>query len=462
MFFLKNHLSLHRSLFFLLEGLLIFMSIFLAATLRFSFSLESTLSYQLFLPKMLLVTGVCQLCFYYNDLYGDYLVRFGREALVKIFQALLFASLIIFTIYFAYPSLELGRGIFLIALTIVPIALLGWRHFYSRYMCKAFRSNVLIIGTGGLAKSIGRVLVRRPDLGYEVVGFIDKDPKNIGAPVVNPRVIGDYQSLPLVIDEQKVDYVVVAIEDRRGALPLETLLTSRLKGIKVEDGVGFYERVNGKISVDQLRPSWLIFGEGFRKGFLVQLVKRTEDIVLSVFGLLVFSPIILLLSVLIKFTSSGPVFYRQERLGQGGKPFMLYKFRSMDDNAEKESGPVWAQTKDPRVTALGRIIRKLRLDEIPQMVNVLKGDMSFVGPRPERLAFVRELKENIPYYDLRFSVKPGITGWAQVCYHYGGTMEGALEKLQYELYYMKNMSLTLDLIILLRTLKVVIFQKGAR
>ena len=462
MFSLGHHLSAQRSLIFLTEGLLVFASVLLAMAVRFSFDLRSVLGYQSLFPKILLLTVVCQVCFYYNDLYGDYLTRFGKEVVIKVLQSLAGASLIIFAIYYLYPSLQLGRGIFLITLAILPLLLACWRFCYDRYLHGAFRPRVLIIGTDAMAKSLGRELVQRPELGYKVVGFIHRDPAKMGERVVNPRVIGDYASLPQVVAAQKIDHIIVALDDRRGQLPFEALLTTKLQGVRVEDGTSFYERVGGKIALEQLRPSWLIFGQGFRKSWLIQLLKRAEDLLLSIVGMVLFSPFFLVLAVLVKLTSPGPVFYRQERVGEGEKVFTLYKFRSMWDGAEKASGPVWAQDQDSRVTPIGRFMRRLRLDEIPQMVNVLKGEMSFIGPRPERPVFVQELKEKIPYYNLRFSAKPGITGWAQVRYHYGGTVEGALEKLQYELYYIKNMSLFLDFIVLLETFKVVFWQKGAR
>jgi len=442
--------------------MLIFTCLFLAISVRLAFDLKSVLNYQLLVPKILLVTAICQLCLYYNDLYGDGLIQFCRETVVKILQALGVASLVVFAIYYLYPSLQLGRTTFVITLVLLPSLLVMLRFCYGQCLSRVFRTRVLIIGSDALGKSLGQQLVSRPELGYEVVGFIDKDPAKIGMRVVNPGVVGDYDHITDVISTRDIKHVIVALDDRRGRLPLEALLVGKLKGIKIEDGVGFYERLNGKIAVEQLRPSWLIFGEGFRKNWLSGRLKRFVDLSCAILGLLLSSPLLLLLSVLIRLTSPGPVFYRQERIGEGGRVFTLVKFRSMQVDAEKTTGPVWAQDQDPRVTRIGRIMRKLRLDELPQMVNVLKGEMSFVGPRPERPSFVEELKKQIPYYDLRFSVKPGITGWAQIRYHYGGTLEGALEKLQYELYYIKHMSLSLDLLILLETVKVVLFQKGAR
>ncbi len=458
----NDHLSIHRSIFFLVEGMFVFASILFATVARFSFDLGSMINDELLLSKVLLITVICQFCLYYNDLYGEHLIQFRREMVIKILQALGGASLIVFAIYYLYPPIQLGRGIFLITLIVLPLLLVIGRLCYSRYISQFFRGKVLIIGTDTLAKSLGQELVRRPELGYEVVGFIDRDPAKIGMRVVNPCVIGDFDNLTAVMTTHGISHVIVALDDRRGQLPLETLLTSKLQGVRIEDGVSFYERINGKIVVEQLRPSWLIFGQGFRQGPVTRGLKRAMDVSLASLGLLIASPLFMFLSVLIKLSSPGPVFYRQERVGEGGRIFTVIKFRSMLVDAEESSGPVWAQDQDPRVTPIGRTMRRFRLDEFPQMVNVLKGEMSFVGPRPERPLFVEQLRAQIPYYDLRFSGKPGITGWAQIRYHYGGTLEGALEKLQFELYYIKHMSILLDLFILMETVKVVLFQKGAR
>lgn len=461
--FLPNHqLPVHRAVFFLTEGFLVFVSLFLAVAARFSFDLNNVLEYEFLIPKILVVAAICLLCLYYSDLYEDDQIQFRREIVLKILQALGVASLIVFAIYYLYPSLQLGRGIFLITLAVLPFVLVIWRLLYSYYRCRFFRTKVLIIGTDTMGKSLAQELIQRPELGYEVVGFIDEDPGKIGMKVVNPGVIGSYDCLQEVMTNYRVKHVIVALDDRRGRLPVETLLTSKLRGVRIEDGVSFYERVSGKIVVEQLRPSWVIFGKGFRKNRFIRLSKRLMDLGCATLGLLLTGPVFLLLSILIKLTSPGPVFYKQERAGEGDRIFTLIKFRSMDVEAEQMTGPVWAQDPDPRVTPIGSVMRRFRLDEIPQMINVLKGEMSFVGPRPERPAFVKTLRERIPYYDLRFSVKPGITGWAQVRYHYGGTIGGTLEKLQYEIYYIKNMSLILDLFILLETIKVVIFQKGGR
>lgn len=274
-------------------------------------------------------------------------------------------------------------------------------------------------------------------------------------------VVGDYSQIFQICQTGGVDRIIVALDERRGKFPLEQLLFCRLKGIPVDDGVAFTEQLAGKLSVESLHPSFLIFSNGFKRSAIFKRLKRVLDIFGSVFGLAVFSVVSLLISTAIKLESKGPVLYRQKRVGEDGKIFHLLKFRSMRADAET-NGPVWAQENDDRVTRVGRVIRKLRLDEIPQMCNVLKGEMSFVGPRPERPFFVDQLKNEIPFYSERHVVKPGITGWAQISYHYGASREDAQEKLKYDLYYIKHMSLLFDLMIVLQTVKIVLLGKGSR
>ncbi|MEW6375903.1 MAG: TIGR03013 family XrtA/PEP-CTERM system glycosyltransferase [Thermodesulfobacteriota bacterium] len=276
-----------------------------------------------------------------------------------------------------------------------------------------------------------------------------------------PVVIGDYSQILDICKIGDVDRIVVALDERRGKFPLEQLLFCRLKGIRVDDGLAFTEQLAGKLSVENIHPSFLIFSDGFKRSVVFKKGKRVFDILASLMGLALFAPVSLIIAIAIKLDSKGPILYRQERVGEDGKIFHLLKFRSMQADAEK-NGPVWAKANDQRITRIGRIIRKLRLDEIPQMVNVLKGDMSFIGPRPERSFFVDILKKEIPFYSERHVIKPGITGWAQIRYRYGASKEDALEKLKYDLYYIKHMSLLFDLMIIFDTVKIVLLGKGAR
>jgi sugar transferase (PEP-CTERM system associated) len=278
---------------------------------------------------------------------------------------------------------------------------------------------------------------------------------------LNTRIIGNFSQISSICERAQIDKIIVALDERRGKLPVEQLLYCRVKGIQIVDGVGFTEEIAGKLAVENLHPSFLIFSSGFKGSAIYKRVKRLADLIFSVLGLTLSSPLILMIAAAIKFDSKGPIFYRQERVGEDERTFELIKFRSMRIGAE-QNGPVWAMPNDKRVTRVGQIIRKLRVDEIPQMINVLRGEMSFVGPRPERPFFVERLKKEIPFYIHRHSVKPGITGWAQISYRYGASKEDALEKLKYDLYYIKHMSPFLDLMIISETVKIVLFGRGAR
>jgi sugar transferase (PEP-CTERM system associated) len=454
---------LKHLLFFLTENLFILGVVLLGVSVRFSFDADLIGSYENLFWRAFLISVVCQLCLYYNDLYVMEVEVRGRVLLLRLVQSLGVAWVILSVIYYIYPSVAIGRGIFLITIVLLFLLFLILRLLYLKALdLGTFNERVLIVGSGRLAKDVGEKLLARRDLGYQVVGFIDDDPAKLGQSIVNPQVIGDYQSIPRLIKQERVSQVVVALPDRRGKLPINELLDCKLQGTRVVDGVSFYEQITGKIIVEELKPSWLIFSEGFRKPRHLQIMKRLLDILLSATGLLVASPLLLLAALLIRLDSPGKVFYRQERVGENGRLFPLLKFRSMGEDAETDTGPVWAERQDPRVTRVGKVLRKTRLDELPQMINVLRGEMSFVGPRPERLHFVEDLKEKIPYYSLRHTVQPGITGWAQIKYQYGSSVKDAMEKLQYDLFYIKNMSLFFDLTVLFQTIKIVMFGGGAR
>src|SRR5262249_19202914 len=280
--------------------------------------------------------------------------------------------------------------------------------------------------------------------------------------LLNPRVIGVTSDLEEIVRVHHPDRVVIAVADRRGHLPLDPLLKIKLRdAVVVEESTTFYERLTGKISTQMLRPSWLIFANGSRRLRIYKRLRNLADVVFATIGFAASLPIMLLTAIAIKLESRGPVLYTQERVGEHNRLFRIIKFRSMVVDAEKD-GPVWAGQSDPRVTRVGRIIRKLRIDELPQFINVLRGEMSFIGPRPERPVFVEQLEREIPYYSQRHLLRPGLTGWAQIRYPYGASVEDAIEKLQYELYYIKNQSPFLDAVILFETIRIVIFGRGAR
>jgi sugar transferase (PEP-CTERM system associated) len=345
----------------------------------------------------------------------------------------------------------------------VPVAVAIWRWVSVRFhILGVTRERVLILGTGELARKVCRWIVESHAAEYGVVGFAHEDASLEGrALAMGVRVQTDYASL-LDFAPNRCDRLVVALDEKRGHFPVHELMALRLLGMEIEDATSFFERISGKIAIEAMLPSWLIFSEGFKTSALRSLIKRAMDIFHALTLLVLTGPLMLTVALLIKLTSRGPVLYRQARLGQGGREFDVLKFRSMVADAEDLSGPTFAQEYDPRVTLMGRILRPTRIDELPQLFNVLRGEMSFVGPRPERGHFVRQLEEKIPYYGLRMTVRPGLTGWAQVEYRYGATEEDALEKLKYDLYYIKNGNVLFDLWIVLKTVRVVLLGSGAR
>jgi sugar transferase (PEP-CTERM system associated) len=343
----------------------------------------------------------------------------------------------------------------LAAVVVRRVYLLHWGAQASR------RTRTLIFGAGPAAVIVADTL-RQSDPHVEIVGFYaGPNEREPSAPL--PSVLPTSRSLIDTAQQLGVDEIVVALTERRaGSMPLRQLLDCKLLGIKVYDISTHFEKRLGQIRVDFVNAGWLIFGDGFNQDALRSMVKRTFDILFSTVLIVAATPVMLLTSLLIKLDSRGPVLYTQERVGQNGSTFMVAKFRSMRTDAEKDGTPRWATASDDRVTRVGSVIRKLRIDELPQLFNVLKGEMSLVGPRPERPFFVEQLTEKIPYFAVRHSVKPGVTGWAQVRYQYGATVEDSQEKLQYDLYYVKNHSLFLDLVVLFETVGVVLTGKGAR
>jgi sugar transferase (PEP-CTERM system associated) len=412
--------------------------------------------------KALLIAVVFQLSMHLNDIYGFRGTRPSKEYAVRIFQALALATAVLCFLFFTVPELTIGRGIFAYSVVISTIFLIIWHNFLRLFLgTQTPHTNLLVLGTGNLACEAVREILRHPELGIKVVGFVDDNPELVGVSIVNPKVIGLYQDLPQIVADGKIDHIVVGLKDRRGKLPIKELLDLKTRGVAIEDATTFYERIAGKIPIENLKPSWMVFNSGFDVSKRMLLQKRILSVLLSAVLLVLFSPIILLLMLLIRLDSKGPIFYRQERVGQDGRTFMLVKFRSMYENAEENTGPVWCKEGDNRVTRIGRLMRKTRLDELPQFYNVFRGDMSLVGPRPERPHFVQQLAEAIPFYPLRHVIKPGITGWAQINYGYANTLDHTVEKLQYDLFYIKNMSWVLDGLIMLETIKTILVKKGS-
>jgi sugar transferase (PEP-CTERM system associated) len=413
------------------------------------------------LGKIVLATALCELCFYYNDLYDLTVVHSKTELLVRILQAAGAAAIVLAIVSMLVPALIIGHGIFVTSLWMLLIAVPTWRLAFEGFARdRHLEERLLVIGTGALAHTITRQIASQHDFAYRIVGFLD-EPSVGDTTIAGLPVLGTPSDLARIVAQHDIDRIVVSLADRRGHLPIHELLQAKLAGVRVEDAATTYERLTGKILTDGLKPSWLIFSDGFSASRMTRSLKRVCDLLFAGIGLVFAAPLMLLTAAAIRLESRGPIFYCQERVGEGGRPFTLCKFRSMRTDAESGT-PVWAKDKDDRVTRVGRFIRLTRLDELPQLWNVLRGQMSFVGPRPERPYFVEQLAAAIPFYTERHSVKPGVTGWAQVKYRYGASVEDAMEKLRYDLYYVKHLSIVFDLTIVIDTVKVIVSGKGAK
>lgn len=384
------------------------------------------------------------------------------QTVIKLLLAVILAVFALFSFYYIYPSWFVGRGVFALSLAFAFFAILISRYIYRSLVdTRLMNSRVMVIGTGKMATQL-ELLKRRSDWrGMTMVGYLhlrgDKDE------VPEEKIIRSELSLEKLVNDYGIDELIVAVDEQRKNYPVDEIINCKMRGIQVTEISDFFEKRSGRLQIDTLHPSRFIFIEGFNQDYARIVVKRVVDILLSIFMMLLTAPVYPFLILLIKRESGWdqPVFYSQIRVGQDEENFTIFKFRSMVVNAES-NGAQFATKDDVRVTKVGKVMRKTRLDELPQLWNVLKGDMSFVGPRPERPEFVEKLAENISYYRMRHRVKPGITGWAQVCYPYGDDEKDAKEKLQYDLYYIKNYSVFLDLTILAQTAQVILWQKGAR
>ena len=444
---------------FLLFGdiIIIILSINLAFIIRMKKSIITQLGLKKSIMTILLMLIIWLINFYIFDLYNTRLKFNINRVLVNVTGSLILTSFIIIGLFYISPYV-IGRGIFLIGLSLIGFFIYVWRLFYSFLFVKLVsKKNVLIIGTGKPAEEIFLLLKENPD--YKTIGFISDELTREEDQEM--RVLGNSGSIEEIAKKQEIDDIVITVDPTVNRRLNRGLINCKMMGINIYDIATFYEHSEDKLPISFVKEPWILYSNGF-SGISSRFYKRSKrvmDLLFSLLFLVCFFPLGLLLALCIKLGSGGPIFFSQERLGIKFIPFKMIKFRTMVVGAEKGK-PKWADENDHRVTRVGKILRKSRLDELPQFINVIKGDMSFIGPRPERKHFVKELKEKIPFYSLRFSVKPGITGWAQINYRYGATEEDALKKLQYELYYIKNMSLFLDLRILLKTIRIVLFGMG--
>lgn len=411
--------------------------------------------------KILVVSAAFIICMYYFDLYDSSILTNGREVVTRLFQVLGTACIVLALLYYVYPPLELGRGIFLIGALSVATLLFLWRKLFTLInSVPLLAARVLIFGEGPLVALLSREIGTRPELGMRIVGHVSakrngNEPSALGG-------AGEIDSLTRYAESLRLNQIIVAAGDRRGVLPVRELLWMKSRGVLIQDAIEVYEAITGKVPLESLRLSWLLFSPTERHSRLILIYERAAALFASILGLLLSLPLIPFIALAIKASSPGSILYRQKRVGRGGVIFDCYKFRTMRADAEADTGPTWAADDDPRITRVGRFLRTARLDEIPQLWNVLRGDMNLVGPRPERPEFVDSLNREIPNYEFRHVIRPGITGWAQIRYKYGNSIADAKEKLQYDLFYIKNVSPGLDFLILFQTIKIVLLGRGSK
>jgi sugar transferase (PEP-CTERM system associated) len=461
---LKQYYPIRNVFFILTESLIILASVLFSAWVKGAGE-GGVLSGDVLL-KAFLIASICQIALYYFDLYDFSNPRDFSNLSLRLLQAIGVATIILSLVYFIFPFIVIKTNIYVPSISLSIVFIISLRILYTRMLDRGmFNQKIILLGSSDLAKDIVEKISDKIDCGYTLSCIVAESPEEEEKMRRDEVIVfarGGQEGLFDFARQHGIEKIVVALKEKRGGFPMEELLDCRIGGIDVLDGTTFYEMLTGKLLVEQVQPGWLIFSEGFKKSHFGLALKRVMDVFFSFILLVITLPIILIASLLIKLDSKGDIIYAQERVGKRKKIFDIYKFRSMVENAEELSGPVWAGEDDPRITRVGKRLRQLRIDELPQLWNVLKGDMSFVGPRPERDNFVRELEQLIPYYHKRHTIKPGLTGWAQVNYGYGATIEDATEKLNYDLFYIKNVSFLLDLVIVFRTIKIVLFGRGAR
>jgi sugar transferase (PEP-CTERM system associated) len=453
-------------LLFALESGFIALSFVLAAKLLF-WNDPLALRVETLLPEFAWQAAISvvllQVCFYCNDLYSVRTLSNRTELVLRVVQSVGIASLLLGFLFYMVPALVIGQAMLCVALLLVLGVGIVSRAVVISVPMTNIHTKVVIFGTTERARLIARELARRDNMGFSLEGFVAEkiDTEVEDLPFGKPLIRG-LEELTRIVQTQGISRIVVATEDRRGSLPVQELVRIRMLGVRVEDAHSFVSSLTGRVWLDMVRPSWFLFSEGFRRSRFTEIWKRALDLLFAILGAIVSSPLVLLSALAILIESGRPIFYRQTRVGSRGKPFELIKLRSMRVDAEADGQARWAQENDTRTTRLGAFLRKYRLDELPQFINVIRGDMSFVGPRPERPVFVDQFREQIVYYDERHLIRPGITGWAQVQAPYGAGLKDTISKLEYDLFYLKNMSFSFDCAIIFATIRTVLIGRGAR
>ena len=448
-----------------IESLLMSLALVCGVFVRFwnqPLEFDSYIQFPDFAIQVVIFVTIFQLCFYYSDLYNLDTMRTRYEQLLCVGQSLGAGCLALGLVYYVFPSLLIGRGVFFISTALAATFVMVSRVVLDRaWQYAAPKQNVLILGTDELAVTVARELTRRGDLNVNLAGFV----QTVGSPngqheLFGRPIVGRADRLDAIATERRVSRIIVALEDRRLKMPTRELVKLRVQGVRVEDAHTAISSLSGRVWLNTVHPSWFVFSDGFHRSKTTLVLKRMIDLSLATVGLMIALPVLLLLALAVRLDSKGSVIYRQKRVGYRGQTFDMLKFRSMVADAEKLNGATWAQKDDPRVTRVGRFIRKVRLDELPQLINIFRGDMSFIGPRPERPVFVEQLRQQISYYDERHSVRPGLSGWAQVQYGYGASVDDAIRKLEYDLFYLKNMSVFFDFAIMFQTVRIVLTGHG--
>jgi sugar transferase (PEP-CTERM system associated) len=442
----------------LTEGLVSAGTLLLAVRLWFGSDSDLAMRYDYGPVRIGLASAICVLCLYYYDFYDRLVLGSFREVATRLGQVLGTVCIILGVIYYSYPEAQLGRGPLAIWICLAGATLLLWRRAYMALTAKSVATQrAVLFGEGPLAPELAQELINRPEYGIQLVGYVgaengDTQPSTL-------RRLGDTADISQIVSEHQISNIIVSMADRRGRLPVRELLRLKTEGIDIQDAAALYEAVTGKAPVRQLHLSWLLFSDGFRISRWTLAYKRLASIALALAAIAIVWPLMALVAIAIRLDSRGPAIFRQKRVGKGGRIFVLYKFRSMCVGAD----PVRpAEAEDDRITRVGRFIRRVRIDELPQLFNILRGDMCFVGPRPFTPEAEEECAREIPFYDQRWSVTPGATGWAQIRYGYCSTIQDNVEKLAHDLFYVKNISVGLDCLILFHTAKILLLGRGAR
>ena len=443
------------------EGGLIFMALVASVFVCLGANAETAFRDQHGFLKIALVGTICFLCVYYNDLYDPTIVSNRREVPARLIHGLGIACLIVAALYYTFPSCQICRGFAIVGISFIGLSLIAYRQmFFAFNNSDRLADTALIMGEGPLAISLAQEIQTRPELGLRLAGYLgqvwDSEPAD------GPRRLGSIADLSEVVARLPVQRIIVAMNDRRSKLPVQELLALKTSGIMIQEGSDFYEITTGKLPIDTLRLSWLIFSPGFQVSKLMLIYKRLFSLILAGVALVVLLPLMALVALAIWIDTRGSVIFRQPRIGKDGLPFTVYKFRTMHEGADLGGDPLPVQENDARITRVGLWLRRFRLDETPQLFNILLGHMYFVGPRPFVPNQELELARKIPLYTQRWTVKPGATGWAQVQRGYCASLEDNNEKLAYDLFYIKNMSIGLDLLILFKTIKIVLSGRGSR